>query len=174
MSRIKKLEEIIFALLYLVLFSIVLLGIDKWIGVFIPSRPFETGPDFFPVFLAVAALALLLCILIKQATEYRIIGKDGGDEEKDGFKPITSEYVLMATIPAIFLYIYALKHVGFLLCGLLLLMALQFILGNRSLGRIFLFSVGILSACYLIFIKLLFIQLPRGEGIFEQISLFFY
>ena len=175
MSKVKRIEDMVFTMLFLLFFGVVLLGIDKWIGAFRPTQAFETGPKFFPVILATAALALLVCVLIGQILKYRSTNSsDKSEEEEEIITPILKQYVLLATLLSLFIFIYTMEYVGFLISSLFLLFALQYTLGNRSLSKIALFSLGIITVNYLIFIKLLYIQLPRGVGIFEKISLFFY
>lgn len=175
MIKTKKIEDIVYTLIYIMFFSVVLLFLDKWIGVFKSTRSYETGPKFLPSILAAVILVLLICVLVRQILEYRkIISGDKIEELDETFVPITSQYVLFATVLSVLVFIYIMKYVGFIIAGLLLMIALQYILGNRNLKRVITFAGGVMFVCYVIFLKLLFVQLPRGAGIFEQISLFFY
>lgn len=175
MGKVKRIEDIVFTLLFLLFFGVVLLGIDTWIGAFKPTQAFETGPKAFPVALASAALALLVCILISQILQHRNpTPGDQGEEAEQAVPPLLKQYVLMATLLALFVFIFSMEYVGFLVASLFLLVALQYTLGNRNFLRIALFSIGMIAANYLIFIKLLYIQLPRGVGIFEKISELLY
>ncbi len=174
MGKVKRIEDIVFTMLLLLFFGVVLLGIDTWIGAFKPTQAFETGPKFLPVILAAAALVLLVCVLVGQILEYRSTGSEKGEEGEGPVTPLLKQYVLLATLLSLFIVIYSMEYVGFLVSSLFLLFALQYILGNRSWSRMALFALGMIAVNYLIFIKLLYIQLPRGVGIFEQFSLFFY
>jgi Na+/melibiose symporter-like transporter len=180
MAKVKKIEDIVVTMLFLMFFGVVLVGIDQWIGAFRPTQTFETGPKLFPVILASLAVVLSISILIGQILKYRSAeGSDQKEEAKEETKeetitPLLKQYVLWATLLSLFIFIYAMEYVGFLVSSVFLLFALQYILGNRSLLKVALFSVGIIAVNFLIFIQLLQIQLPRGAGIFEQFSQLFY
>lgn len=176
MNKVKKIEDMVFTLLFLLFFGVVLVGIDKWIGAFRPTQTFETGPKLFPMILASIAVVLSISILIGQILKYR--STDGSDKKEcageETITPIVKQYVLMTTLLTLFIFIYAMEYVGFLVSSLFLLLALQYTLGNRNWTRIVLFALGIIAVNFLVFIQLLQIQLPRGVGIFEQFSLLFY
>ena len=175
MSKVKRIEDMVFTVLFLLFFGVVLVGIDKWIGAFRPTQTFETGPKLFPVILAAIALLLSISILIGQILKYRSTGRSAEKEEEEvTITPILRQHVLFATLLSLFIFIYAMEYVGFLISSLFLLFTLQYTLGNRNWSKIVLFALGIIAVNFLLFIWLLQIQLPRGVGIFEQISLFFY
>ncbi len=171
MGRVKRIEDIVFTLLLLLFFGVVLLGIDTWIGAFKPTQAFETGPKYFPVALASAALVLLVCVLVGQILESRsTAGIDQADEAKETVVPLLKQRVLLATLLSLLIFIQAMEYVGFLVASLFLLLALQYILGNRSFVKIVLFALGMIAVNYLIFIRLLYIQLPKGVGMFQKFS----
>jgi len=176
MGKVKRIEDIVVTMLFLIFFGVVLVGIDQWIGAFRPTQTFETGPKLFPVILASIAVVLSISILIGQILKYRSTeGSDQKEEAKEEMiTPLLKQYVLWATLLSLFIFIYAMEYVGFLVSSVFLLFALQYILGNRSLLKVALFSVGIIAVNFLVFIQLLQIQLPRGAGIFEQFSQLFY
>jgi putative tricarboxylic transport membrane protein len=164
--------DIVFSLILLIFFSITLIRMDKLIGPFHPNVPFETSPSFFPAYLVSGILLLLVCLMVAQVLELKKISSHPGtvEESEESF----SSWILFKTVPLVLLFIYSMNYLGFLVSGLLLLFFLQMILGNRTWWKIALFSGGIVFFCYLVFIRLLYIQLPRGVGIFEQMSFLFY
>lgn len=175
MEKENRLEDILVTGFLLFLFAIILVNLGRLIGPFHPNAPFETGPSFFPRYLILGVLALLLALILTQFSSYR---KNAGSQSPSGAETCGDETpsvaILVKTIPAIFLFIYFMDYLGFLISGMLLLSALQVILGNRIWWKIFVFSGGVLVFCFLVFIKILYIQLPRGIGVFEQFSLLFY
>ena len=175
MEKENRLEDILVTGFLIVLFIVILAKLGSLIGPFHPNVPFETGPSFFPRYLVFGILALLSALILTQFLSYR---KRGESPSPSGAGTCGGETfsvaILVKTIPAIFLFIYIMDYLGFLISGMLLLSALQVILGNRIWWKIFVFSGGVLVFCFLVFIKILYIQLPRGIGVFEQFSLLFY
>lgn len=160
-------------------FLTIFFNMDRWIGSFRPNVPFETGPDFILKFLIPITIGLLFLLLISQILDYKktvMIVKNNKKKllEEDFDKPIFREYILFITIVFVLIYIACLEYFGFILSSLFLLTMLQVILGNRNLWKIMLFSLGLITFCYFLFIKTLYISLPRGIGIFEKISYLFY
>jgi Na+/melibiose symporter-like transporter len=175
MTNVKKIEDIFLTLLLFLFFAVTLSNTDDWISVTEQSDALEVGPRFFPIILCTIALVLLVWLLISQIREYRLVAvfktKREAGEVQDS---LSSVYILFKAVLSIFLFIYFMKYLGFVFSSIIFLIFIQLILGNRSLYKITLFAIGVLFACYLIFIKLLQVQLPRGVGIFEQISYFLY
>lgn len=174
MEKTNRIEGIVFSLFLLVFFAVTLISMNKLIGPFHQNVPFETSPSFFPVYLVSGILLLLACLMITQILEYRKLSKSNHLVVEEKGEKSCSFRILFKAVPLVLLFIYSMNYLGFLFSGLLLLSFLQVILGNRTWWRIALFSGGVVFFCYLVFIRLLYIQLPRGVGIFEQISLLFY
>ena len=152
MSKVKRIEDMVFTVLFLLFFGVVLVGIDKWIGAFRPTQTFETGPKLFPVILAAIALLLSISILIGQILKYRSTGRSAEKEEEEvTITPILRQHVLFATLLSLFIFIYVMEYVGFLISSLFLLFALQYTLGNRNWSKIVLFALGIIAVNFLLY-----------------------
>ncbi len=174
MDKAYRIEDIVFSLFLLIFFTVTLIGMDNLIGPFHPNVPFETSPSFFPWYLVSGILLLLVFLIIAQVLEYQKLTRPDHPRVEEEGEGSSSFRILFKAVPLVLLFIYSMNYLGFLISGLLLLFFLQVILGNRTWWRIALFSGGIIFFCYLVFIRLLYIQLPRGVGVFEQISLLFY
>ena len=72
------------------------------------------------------------------------------------------------------LYGFGVAYVGFLLAVFLFQLLFLLILKVRSIWMLTLYPLCMTAVVYGIFIKVLYIPLPRGTGIFLTFSRFFY
>ena len=75
---------------------------------------------------------------------------------------------------ACFGYFLLMDVIGFVLCTLLYLGVMLVILGIRNKARITIFSVTTVAIFWLVFTQILKVPLPRGAGIFRQISILLF
>ena len=68
----------------------------------------------------------------------------------------------------------AIASLGFLLSTFLFCAAFAVVLGYRDWKRLAVFSCGVTVIIWLLVIKLMHVSLPRGMGIFRDLSLLFY
>ncbi len=68
----------------------------------------------------------------------------------------------------------AIASLGFLLSTFLFCAAFAVVLGYRDGKRLTVFSCGVTVIIWLLVIKLMHVSLPRGTGIFRDLSLLFY
>ena len=71
-------------------------------------------------------------------------------------------------------YFVALAFLGFLVSTFLFCAAFAIVLGYRDWKRLAVFSCGVTVIMWLVVIKLMHVLLPRGTGIFRDVSLLFY
>ena len=71
-------------------------------------------------------------------------------------------------------YFVALAFLGFLVSTFLFCTAFALVLGYRNWKRLGVFSCAVTFIMWLLVIKLMHVLLPRGVGIFRDISLLFY
>lgn len=71
-------------------------------------------------------------------------------------------------------YFAALAFLGFLVSTFLFCAAFAIVLGYRDWKRLAVFSCGVTVIMWLLVIKLMHVLLPRGMGIFRDVSLLFY
>jgi putative tricarboxylic transport membrane protein len=88
--------------------------------------------------------------------------------EKEGFR------MLILTIILSLLYGFGVSYVGFLLSILIFQTLFLLILKVKKISVLILYPFCLTIVIYAIFIKILYIPLPRGTGIFLTISRLFY
>lgn len=71
-------------------------------------------------------------------------------------------------------YFALLGQLGFLVSTLLFCAVFPVVIGYRSWPQLAAFSFGVTVAVWLIFIKVMKVTLPRGTGIFRDVSLLLY
>jgi putative tricarboxylic transport membrane protein len=114
------------------------------------NRP---GPGLFPFVIGVGMALLSLSVM---ATAFRVVKAPVLDTETRRVLPV------VAVVAALVFYTVALERIGFVLCTLLFLIGLLGALGRSSWLTALTASVGITVGSYLIFAKLLKINLPIG------------
>lgn len=71
-------------------------------------------------------------------------------------------------------YIYSLEYIGFLI-GTLVFQWIFIGLINRYRNKLYLLApVGVTAAIFLLFVKVMYVPLPRGMGLFRAFSSLFY
>jgi uncharacterized membrane protein len=84
------------------------------------------------------------------------------------------EKQLYGIIILISIYIFGLSYIGFLLASLFFQWTFLWILEYRKKLKLIFIPIVVTFLIYVIFIKIVYVPLPRGIGIFREISLFFY
>jgi len=125
---------------------------------------FQVGPDVFPKILT-GIMMVLSVVLIYNAV------KRGGLTE---FEKVVKPRNLWITLAFIITYAFLLEIVGFVVLTPVWIAAYMFAIGMRRwtwlLGATVIFSVFMI----VVFAMFMLIPLPRGVGIFREISLFVY
>lgn len=114
------------------------------------NRP---GPGLFPFVIGVGMALLSLSVT---ATAFRVAKAPALATETRRALPV------IAVVAALIFYTVALERIGFVLCTLLFLVTLLGVLGRSSWLVAITASAGITVVSYLIFAKLLKINLPIG------------
>jgi hypothetical protein len=152
-------------LFFLAFGLIVYLYADRSIA---PPPPGQLGAGFWPkmclagIFVAAGFKALELFRCRGRA------GEEGGAcKEMDNFKLVLMMLLLVLVVVAISL-------VGFPIASVLFFASFLWLAGARKLRTLFLTSVlGTISLIY-IFVKVVYLPLPKGEWFFEDITLLIY
>ncbi|MDD5015414.1 MAG: tripartite tricarboxylate transporter TctB family protein [Atribacterota bacterium] len=84
------------------------------------------------------------------------------------------ENKLLMVIVFIGIYVFTVDYVGTLFSSFLLIIALMSIFEEKRLLVIFAYSILLIIFTSFVFLKILYVPLPRGMGVFRIISLFFY
>ena len=123
------------------------------------------GPGFWP---RLALIGLALGCLAKLVEEWR---RDAG--QRVALPPI-SRAKLAAGIAAVVLYVLLAPWLGFAIVTALFIAGFMVLCGARSLAALAASAVlGTVSLLY-VFVKLVYLPLPRGDGPFEALTLALY
>lgn len=158
---------IIFNIILLIVFSTFL-----WISFGIEDlREVDPlGASGFPKFVLIL---IVLLLLVSLASEIKKHMKDKYDESNSNISKHT--FIRIGTITILLaLFILLLDYLGFLLSSLLLTPALLLILGEKKKLRLTFITFFIPIIFTVLFGDLLSIPLPRGVGIFLNISRLIY
>ena len=114
----------------------------------------DMQPSLFPKLASIGLLITAILALIQSLRNPMV----------NPFKELTRPAIFQIVLVLIILYTFALIFgpLGYWLSGILISAALSFYLGNRNIFTLILLSVGIPSAIYFIFTRLLLISLPEG------------
>ncbi|MGW7976851.1 hypothetical protein BU116_04830 [Staphylococcus xylosus] len=123
-----------------------------------------------PTFILFILVALLIYTLIKEIVKYK------KNKEKTNHNALFTKpaLIIMIITVGIAIFILVLNKMGFFLSCLFLTPLLLLLLGSKSKIQIISFSVGIPILFTFLFGNILSIPLPKGIGIFSEISNFIY
>ena len=125
----------------------------------------EVGPDFWPKIVLVCLIALSAALTLSNVIKWR---KSRGEvsEREEGWKRVLISIILAVG------YIYFLKPLGFIVASPLFIIGLMLLIMPKRKKVIPLAVLGIMVMIYTIFSRLLFVPLPKGFGVFHDISIF--
>lgn len=129
----------------------------------------KLGPDFWPQ-LVLGVIVILSGILVFFDFLSRRIEKPV-TEFSEG-KPHTKRLILAIILTLS--YGFSVPWLGFLLSIFILQILFLLVLSEKKVIVIVFLPLGLTVSIYLIFIKILYIPLPRGSGVFLQFSRLFY
>lgn len=128
------------------------------------------GASGIPTFILFILVALLIYTLIKEVVKY----KKNKEKTKQNALFTKPALIIMIITVGIAIFILVLNKMGFFLSCLFLTPLLLVLLGSKSKIQIISFSVGIPILFTFLFGNILSIPLPKGIGIFSEISNFIY
>ena len=133
------------------------------------AREGQLGPGFWP---RVALVGLIVACAAKAVEEWRR-GPHAGDRE-GAERPEISMATLIVGIGLIVAYVLLAPLLGFALVTALFIAAFMVLCGARSPAALAANAVlGTVGLLYL-FVKLVYLPLPKGDGPFEPITLALY
>jgi putative tricarboxylic transport membrane protein len=94
------------------------------------------------------------------------------EEEETGERKVFS--LLVFGIGISFLYIYIVRWIGFIVATPIFMAVFMYITGYRKKIMVAVVSLATVAIFLLLFVKATYIPLPRGFGIFKEISVLFY
>jgi putative tricarboxylic transport membrane protein len=145
------------------------------------QRPGVLGPDFWPsvaiLLIAVAAIAQIVSLAINPASEhFQALGEEF-EQEAEGEMATPDEeprrpLLLAGGIALVLGYAVALPVLGFMLATFLLMVLFMYLGGIRSHFVIWGSSFLGMLAVAIIFWKIAYISVPRGQPPFDQVTQF--
>jgi putative tricarboxylic transport membrane protein len=130
------------------------------------------GPAIWPQWLLAATIVLTGVLLIRNFIELLKSRTGVRASTEASQKPATLSLLLIMSLSLA--YAVALEYLGFLLSIVFFQVILLYILRIRSAYTLIVFPLGLTATFYLIFVKLLSLPFPRGEGMFLYFSRLFY
>ncbi|PYZ96674.1 hypothetical protein CR205_13320 [Alteribacter lacisalsi] len=141
------------------------------------------GPGAWPTMLLIMMVILGLSLLvstIRTARKGEVVSKEiqaeAGDEaaEEDFVPKVVFPYRYLVLLGIAVIYLFLVSGIGFLLATPLMLAGAAFLLGMRKVWSLVTTSVMGSAAVIVIFIVILNIPLPRGLGVFRELSYLIY
>lgn len=125
----------------------------------------EVGPDFWPKIVLLCLIALSATLTVSHIITWRKSRKEVSEWE-EGWKRFLIAVFLT------FGYVSFLKPLGFIVASPLFIVGMMLLILPERKKMIPFTILGIMGMIYIIFSKLLFVPLPKGFGIFHDISIF--
>ena len=140
------------------------------------SAPGELGPRFWP---QLGLTLMLLLTALDASLAFWSARKQAGvaplaPSAADEAGPPESLSLLAAGMALVIVYAAATLLIGFALATLMFLIAFSYLGGYRRIWPLLLFSVGTTLAVLYIFVYLVYISLPLGEGPFLEMNVALY
>ncbi len=147
-----------------------------------PARPGQLGPDFWPRL----AIAIIAIVCMYEIARRIIVGSAGNslqgiaehlegeelDEEGAHANARSRIYMLLGGLALTFAYAVLVPIFGFLLASYLFLIVFMYLGGIRNHTAVWASStIGILVFAF-IFLKVVYVSLPRGVPPFDQVTQF--
>jgi putative tricarboxylic transport membrane protein len=134
--------------------------------------PYEgVGPEFWPQLLLLGIIGLTGVGLARDAVAY--LRRERSTLRVDG-AAAAGRSILLVAMAVAFGYAFGMQWMGFLAGTVIFQVVFMYVLRVRSIASLAIVTLVNTGLLYGIFIKLLSMPLPRGVGIFRDLSLFFY
>ena len=127
------------------------------------------GAGGFPKYILILIVILLIISLLDTIKQYM---RTKNEKEKKMPKDILIAFIGLIISIAVFIVI--LDYIGFVVSGILLTLALLLFLGERKKIRLALLTLFVPLIFTILFGQFLSVPLPRGLGLFQDISRIFY
>ncbi|MCD7909575.1 MAG: tripartite tricarboxylate transporter TctB family protein [Clostridium sp.] len=131
------------------------------------------GPRAWPVFLLALLIALLSVNIFLTVRAGRRSAAAGESIEAGNAAENVKPYKLAWSAAGLFVYIPLMDKIGFVCSTPLFVGYYMTLLGNRSRKARLMAAVLSTAALYILFSRFLQVPLPRGYGMFRDLSLFF-
>jgi len=140
------------------------------------ARPGHLGPDFWPKMLLGLAMVTCLYEIFKTAffttiTKKKEVPSEAQSEKKSATKSTYPELLIIGIVMTV-AYAYFIDVLGFLLCTFLYFALFMLVGRYRKLWAVLANSVIGTLVLVFIFMKVVYVSLPLGQGPFQSITLF--
>ena len=135
------------------------------------SPPGQLGPAFWP---KLSLLFLMIGCGIKAGETYYSRRKKSAPEEQTSVYPPANFLKLGVMIGLIILVVIGMETIGFLLANFLFLILFMRVAGVKRKFPLFLTSFLGTIILLFIFVKIVYLPLPRGQGIFNDLTIYLY
>jgi hypothetical protein len=124
----------------------------------------EVGPDFWPKIVLILLIALSGALTVSNVIKWRKSRGEVRDRE-EGWKRVLIAVFLLVV------YIYFLKPLGFIVASPLFITGMMLLIMPKRKKVIPIVVACIMGIIYILFSRLLFVPLPKGFGVFHDISI---
>lgn len=125
----------------------------------------EVGPDFWPKIVLLCLIALSATLTVSHIITWRKSRKEVSEWEEGWKRFLIAVFLTVG-------YVSVLKPLGFIVASPLFIVGMMLLILPERKKMIPFTILGIMGMIYIIFSKLLFVPLPKGFGIFHDISIF--
>jgi putative tricarboxylic transport membrane protein len=133
--------------------------------------PGQLGPAFWP---KATLILLMIGCGIKALEIFFSLGKEAEQDKGEAPSPAVNHIKLFTMIALVILAVVAMDEIGFLLANLLFLIFFMRVAGMRKKMSLLLTSIlGTILLLYL-FVKVVYLPLPKGHWFFEDLTIFIY
>jgi len=143
-------------------------------GIQYSGPPGRIGPDFWPkaiLLLAIATCCYEIVRRIVTARDARTQAPDATPDQDNGAPPAAYPGLLVAGIALTIAYLFLIERVGFFLCTFAYLAGFMLIGRYRRFGIVFATSLAGALIFMFVFMKVVYVSLPIGQGPFAEVSL---
>lgn len=133
-----------------------------------PTPAGQLGADFWP---KMVLIFLMISCVIKFG---EIIRNRHDITQKSKARPEMDNVRLTLLIALLLITVFAIDYIGFALANFIFMIAFLCVVGLRKIPSLLLIpGLGTIGLLY-VFVKVVYLPLPKGMGFFEDISLFIY
>jgi len=126
------------------------------------------GPEFWPQIILILMIVISGILTVSNVVKWK---KSIKAEKPENPEEETDWYKFALCFILIIGYVLLLKTVGFAVLTPILIIGIMFLIGKSSIKIISITVVSIMVLVYIVFGKLLYVPLPKGHGIFHDLSI---
>ncbi|GAA0342538.1 tripartite tricarboxylate transporter TctB family protein [Oceanobacillus oncorhynchi subsp. oncorhynchi] len=135
------------------------------------------GPKFWPLIILIMMLIFAFMGIIKTFISHKRIVNGNvtwAEDPEDPERKLFNIPLSLISMSSIILYALGIFFIGFILSTIIFLFVLTQVLGAKKKLLLLILSIIITGLCIALFSHVLSVPLPRGIGIFRELSFWFY